>query len=104
MNNLNYGIVGNCRIAALISVKGSIDWFCLPEFDSPSIFAGILDEHAGGSMQIITDDGYKTFQAYQKNTNILSTLFTDGNNAFEVLDFMPRYKTENSSYFTPPDI
>lgn len=103
-NNLNYGIIGNCRSAALISREGSIDWFCLPEFDSPSVFARILDEEAGGSMQIIPGEGYDTFQTYQKNTNILSTLFTDGRNAFEVLDFMPRYKTEQNNYFTPPEI
>ncbi|MBN2481609.1 MAG: glycoside hydrolase family 15 protein [Bacteroidales bacterium] len=104
MDNLSYGLIGNCKSAALISLDGSIDWCCLPEFDSPSVFARILDDKIGGSMQIILNERYKTFQSYLKNTNILSTLFTDGSNSFEVLDFMPRYKTEYDRYFTPPEI
>ena len=48
-HRLNYGAVGNCRTAALISETGNIEWLCLPEFDSPSIFAALLDraEKAG---------------------------------------------------------
>ena len=45
--NLNYGIIGNCRSAALINNKASIDWCCLPKFDSSSVFAKILDEKKG---------------------------------------------------------
>jgi GH15 family glucan-1,4-alpha-glucosidase len=44
MDNLDYGIIGNCRSAALISKTGAIEWCCLPEFDSSSVFAKILDE------------------------------------------------------------
>jgi len=43
LKNMNFGIIGNCRSAALIDETGSIDWCCLPKFDSPSIFAKILD-------------------------------------------------------------
>ena len=43
MDNLNYGVIGNCCTAALISEKGSIEWLCFPNFDSPSIFAALLD-------------------------------------------------------------
>ncbi|MBN1159362.1 MAG: glycoside hydrolase family 15 protein [Bacteroidales bacterium] len=104
MENLNYGLIGNCKSAALISMDGAIDWCCLPEFDSPSVFARILDEKTGGSMQILLREDYRSSQSYLKNTNILHTIFTDGSNSFEVLDFMPRYKTEYNQYFTPPEI
>ena len=53
MSNLNYGVVGNCRTAALISEKGSIDWLCFPDFDSSSIFASLLDRERGGSFGFV---------------------------------------------------
>ena len=49
MNNLNYGIIGNSRTAALISDRGRIEWLCFPDFDSPSVFAALLDRAKGGS-------------------------------------------------------
>ena len=50
MDNLNYGVIGNCCTAALISEKGSIEWLCFPNFDSPSIFAALLDREKGGTL------------------------------------------------------
>jgi len=52
--NLNFGIIGNCKSAALINENGSIDWCCLPEFDSPSVFAKILDDNKGGGFWVNT--------------------------------------------------
>ena len=104
MKNLNYGIIGNCRSAALISESGSMDWCCLPKFDSSSIFAKLLDEKIGGSFEIITDETYTTRQYYIENTAILVTVFSNGTDAFEVNDFMPRYLKEDGSYNTPPEI
>ncbi len=104
MDNLNYGVIGNGRSAALISEKGSIDWCCLPDFDSPSVFARILDDRIGGYCSFEVDDSYRISQRYLKRTNILCTTFRNGDDAFEVLDFMPRYKTEDNNYFTPPEI
>ena len=104
MNNLNYGIIGNCRSAALISDKGAIDWCCLPDFDSSSIFGKLLDKNIGGTFEINVSDNYAITQSYIKNTNILSTIFTNGTDAFEILDLMPRYKADRGERYNPPDI
>jgi GH15 family glucan-1,4-alpha-glucosidase len=105
MDNLDYGIIGNCRSAALISKTGSLDWCCLPEFDSSSVFAKLLDEDKGGSFEILVDESYTISQRYKKLTAILITTFTDGENSFEVRDFMPRYHKENNGgYHAPPQI
>ena len=57
-DNLNFGIIGNCKSSALINEDSSIDWSCLPEFDSPSVFCKILDEKIGGSFKIDCDSSY----------------------------------------------
>lgn len=64
MSNLNYGVVGNCRTAALISEKGSIDWLCFPDFDSPSIFASLLDRERGGSFGFDVTEDYHISQSF----------------------------------------
>jgi GH15 family glucan-1,4-alpha-glucosidase len=104
MNNLNYGVIGNCRSAALISDKGSIDWCCLPDFDSPSVFAKLLDKDIGGSFSFEVDDSYVISQKYFSRTNILCTEFRSDQGVFEVIDFMPRYKTSDNDYFIPAEI
>jgi GH15 family glucan-1,4-alpha-glucosidase len=104
MKSLNYGIIGNCLSAALISDTGSIDWCCLPNFNSSSIFAGILDENRGGNFAFIVDRQYKISQSYIKRTNIIVTKFEAEKDKFEVVDFMPRYMSDYRSYYSPPDI
>ena len=104
MNNLNYGVIGNCRSAALVSDKGSIDWCCLPDFDSPSIFAKLLDNEKGGCFSFFVDDKYTITQKYIVRTNVLCTEFTSVEGTFEVIDFMPRYKTIENDYFAPAEI
>ena len=104
MNNLDYGIIGNCQSAALISKTGSLEWSCLPNFDSSSVFAKILDENKGGSFEIITTEDYKISQKYIASTNILVTEWNNGTDAFEFIDFMPRYQEDDKTYYTPPDI
>ena len=64
MNTLNYGITGNCRTAALISETGNIEWLCFPDFDSPSIFASLLDREKGGSFGFEVSDDYRITQSY----------------------------------------
>ena len=105
MDNLNYGIIGNCRSAALISKNGSMDWCCLPAFDSSSVFAKILDEDKGGSFEFILGEGYEISQSYIRDTNILVTKFRKENDCFETVDFMPRYYNDNKrAPYSPPDI
>jgi GH15 family glucan-1,4-alpha-glucosidase len=104
MDNLDYGIIGNCRSAALISKTGSLEWCCLPEFDSSSVFAKILDDEIGGSFEIHVSEEYSISQRYKKNTAILITRYSDGDNTFELHDFMPRYYAEKSKYHAPPEL
>ncbi len=104
MENLDYGIIGNCKSAALISKVGTIDWCCLPDFDSSSLFAALLDPKIGGHFGITVDDSYTIKQTYVWNTNILKTHFVSPEGEFELLDFMPRYDLEQGGYYTPPDI
>ncbi|HUH47208.1 MAG TPA: glycoside hydrolase family 15 protein, partial [Arenibacter sp.] len=104
MDNLDYGIIGNCRSAALVSKRGSLDWCCLPEFDSPSVFAKLLDREIGGSFEVVVGANYTIEQKYIRDTAILLTRFSDGNNIFEVLDFMPRYRKGEGPCYAPPEI
>ncbi len=105
MNNLNYGVVGNCKSAALISETGSIEWMCLPAFDSSSVFAYILDNEKGGSFQVIPKNLKQIKQSYINRTNILVTRFICTDGIFEIQDFMPRYRQQDTgNYYIPPDI
>jgi len=104
MDNLDYGVIGNCRSAALISKTGSIEWCCLPEFNSSSIFAGILDTERGGAFEILVDPEYSITQGYIYRTNILRTRYSRNHDVFEVLDFMPRYRADGGHYYCPPEI
>lgn len=103
-DNLNYGIIGNCKSSALINEDSSIDWCCLPQFDSPSVFGKILDDHKGGSFKIECDPSYQIKQKYLDKTAILITEFDNGSDAFQLIDFMPRYQKENGVYHAPPEI
>ena len=104
MSNLDYGIIGNCISAALINKKGSIDWCCLPRFDSPSVFAKILDSKKGGAFEIITESNFDITQSYIEDSCILKTKFKNSKEEFEVIDFMPRFQDEKGYYHAPPEI
>ena len=103
-HRLNYGAVGNCRTAALISETGNIEWLCLPEFDSPSIFAALLDREKGGCFGFEVSEAYRTEQSYIPHTNILSTHFISDEAEFTVLDFMPYYRAQNSEHYLPAEL
>ena len=81
---LNYGIIGNCKSSALINEDSSIDWCCLPQFDSPSVFGKILDDNIGGQFKIECDASYQISQAYDKNTCILITKFQHPDHEFQI--------------------
>jgi GH15 family glucan-1,4-alpha-glucosidase len=86
----NYGVIGNLRTAALVGMDGSIDWLCLPHFDSPSVFAAILDDGKGGRFRISTPcDKARRKQFYWPATNVLITRFQSENGVGEIVDFMP---------------
>ncbi len=89
---LDHGIVGNCITCALIGKRGGVEWFCFPDFDSPSIFARLLDRENGGSFSFVPDRPCKVKQEYMENTNILETTFSCRKYAFRIIDFFPRYK------------
>lgn len=86
----NYGIIGDLKTAALVGINGSIDFMSLPRFDSPTLFAKILDYSKGGSFQITPlNDNIQTKQHYLPDTNILITRFHLADGIGEVEDFMP---------------
>jgi GH15 family glucan-1,4-alpha-glucosidase len=86
----NYGLIGNLRTAALVGMDGSIDWLCLPHFDSPSVFAAILDDRKGGRFRIAPPgEDFRRKQFYWPDTAILVTRFLDDDGVGEVEDYMP---------------
>ncbi|MBA2363735.1 MAG: glycoside hydrolase family 15 protein [Chloroflexia bacterium] len=85
----DYGLIGDCHSAALVSSQGSIDWLCLPNFDSPSVFARILDANHGGAWSIFPTARYHASHHYAENTNVLETEFTSEQGRARLMDFMP---------------
>ena len=92
----NYGVVGDMHSAALVGMDGSIDWFCFPHFDSPSVFAAILDDKKGGRFKIAPAAGETSrTQLYWPDTNVLITRFFTPDGVGEVIDYMPAYASPN---------
>lgn len=86
----NYGIIGDLSTVALVGMNGSIDFFCYPHFDSPSVFAALLDAEKGGSFQIApAGDGARQKQLYMPGSNVLLTRFLFQQGVVEIADFMP---------------
>src|SRR5512146_2940632 len=83
------GVIGDLHSVALVSRDGVIDWCCLPAFDSPSVFAALLDEHKGGSFRISPVERARRRQMYLPETNVLVTRFLGEQGVGEVVDFMP---------------
>ena len=86
----NYGVIGDLHTVALVGCNGSIDWFCYPHFDSPSIFGAVLDDQKGGRFLITPAREDVTYrQLYEPDTNILITRFLSADGVSQVVDFMP---------------
>src|SRR5215469_76683 len=84
----HYGVIGDMRSAALVGKDGSIDWCCLPHFDSPSVFAKILDDRKGGFFSLAPAEECQVKQMYLPSTNVLVTRFFSDHGMGEVIDFM----------------
>ena len=86
----NYGAIGNMRSIALVGMNGSIDFLCFPRFDSPTVFAALLDDERGGRFQIQPQlNNSRVRQLYLPDTNILLTRFLSNGGLVELTDFMP---------------
>src|SRR4051812_27123420 len=86
----NYGVIGNLRTAALVGMDGSVDWLCLPHFDSPSVFAALLDDGKGGRFRIAPAcEHLRHKQFYWPDTNVLITRFLHADGVAELEDYMP---------------
>jgi GH15 family glucan-1,4-alpha-glucosidase len=84
----DHGIIGDLRTAALVSTEGDIDWLCLPRFDSPSVFASILDDERGGRFTVRCTGATRVKQMYLPDSNVLVTRFLGEHFVGEVVDFM----------------
>ncbi|GBE78663.1 Uncharacterized protein SCP_0115540 [Sparassis crispa] len=86
----DHGLIGNLRTAALVSIDGSIESYCIPNFDSPSVFARILDKDKGGHFSITPTVPFTTKQSYLPSSNVLQTKFLNEQGVATVTDFLPR--------------
>src|SRR5437867_13442481 len=83
-------MIGDLRSAALVSKQGSIDWMCLPRFDSPWLFGRLLDWDKGGFLQLIpVHAGASMFRQYRRDSNVIQTIWTLEHSRMRVVDFMP---------------
>ena len=84
-----HGLIGDLRTVALVGTNGTIDWYCCPSFDSPSVFASLLDADHGGSFELAPEAPATTKQFYFPDTNVLITRFFAERGVGEIQDFMP---------------
>jgi GH15 family glucan-1,4-alpha-glucosidase len=98
----DYGIIGDGRAAALVSRTGSIDWLCWPRFDSPSIFAALLDDDAG-RWSIAPRAPFRSERRYLDGTNVLETRFHTDTGTVVLTDLMPVASQEDQRIHTLPD-
>ena len=89
MSNMNFGVIGNCRIAALIDDQGDYQWLCLPRLDGDPVMNALLG--GDGRFSVTLSGQEKSEQHYIRNTAVLKTvLYDEKGGAIEVIDFAPR--------------
>jgi GH15 family glucan-1,4-alpha-glucosidase len=90
----SYAVIGDLQTAALVGLDGSIDFLCLPQFDSPTVFAALLDAERGGRFAVQPVlDGVRHKQLYLPDTNVLLTRFLSPTGVVEISDFMPVHRS-----------
>jgi GH15 family glucan-1,4-alpha-glucosidase len=98
----DYALIGDCRAAALVSRDGSLDWLCLPRFDSPSIFGALLDTQRGGRFRVRPLGTFHSERRYLPETNVLETSFRTPGGAIALRDLMPvASEAEKRAALTP---
>lgn len=104
MSQLDYALIGNCQISAMLDKEGTYVWCCMPRFDSPSIFAQLLDTEKAGFWSCLPEGEYTTTQRYIDSTNVVRTRFELKNgDKFDIIDFCPRFYFKDY-FFKPPQI
>ncbi|HET7505582.1 MAG TPA: glycoside hydrolase family 15 protein [Kofleriaceae bacterium] len=102
---LDHGAIGNGRLIALVAPSSAIEWLCLPRFDSPSVFAALLDQERGGKFQFLARrESIRGTASYLPNTNVLRTEFVTGEDRWEVIDFAPRIPQGGGRFEAPLEV
>jgi GH15 family glucan-1,4-alpha-glucosidase len=99
----DYALIGDCRAAALVSREGSLDWLCWPRFDSPSVFAALLDATEGGRFRIRPTGAFRSHRRYISDTNVLETTFETPDGVCVLRDLMPAASEEEKRAQLTPE-
>ncbi len=102
MSQLDYALIGNCQVSALIDKEGRYVWSCMPRFDSSSVFASLLGDESNGEWSCLPTAPFETKSSYIRNTNVLQTEFhLQNGDRYDIIDFAPRFGADDH-YHRPP--